>query len=179
MTNDQAEAILEAERVLQRVGKEGPDSYHGSAWTEYIREARAILEDPPKGSLWRCPVCKDVTEFPVTTDKCICIVCDCDRDRFDPVDVIFLTDWEGEGVFAIFPGIASTRSCITCYAPIGQHSGASFDYCDDQEEITDPSVYADLVIELNRVGYNLRVVSKDRLYDAKYAEARRKQLGGF
>jgi hypothetical protein len=42
MSNDQAEAILLAERVLQRVGSEGPDAYRGGAWHDYVREAAAI-----------------------------------------------------------------------------------------------------------------------------------------
>jgi len=40
MTNDQAEAILEAERILQRVGV---GQFLGAAWTEYVKEATTIV----------------------------------------------------------------------------------------------------------------------------------------
>ena len=42
MSNDQAKAILLAERVLQWVGSEGPDAHEGGAWYDYVREAAAI-----------------------------------------------------------------------------------------------------------------------------------------
>ena len=44
MTVDQAEAILEAERVLQTVGCDGPDSAPGSAWNDYVKEAGRTLK---------------------------------------------------------------------------------------------------------------------------------------
>jgi hypothetical protein len=43
MTTDQAIAILEAERVLQHVGANGPDCNPGSAWNDYVIQAGAIV----------------------------------------------------------------------------------------------------------------------------------------
>ena len=42
MSKDQAEAILLAERVLQRIGSEGPDAGRGEPWYKYVHEAAAI-----------------------------------------------------------------------------------------------------------------------------------------
>ena len=54
MSNDQAEAILLAERVLQWVGREGPDAHEGGAWHAYVREAAAIAT----GDGLLCGLCK-------------------------------------------------------------------------------------------------------------------------
>lgn len=46
MTTEQAIAILEAERVLQDVGCNGPDCNPGSAWHDYVQEAgRTVQSD--------------------------------------------------------------------------------------------------------------------------------------
>ena len=44
MTIEQAVAILEAERVLQRVGANGPDCDEGSAWFEYVKKAYSVVQ---------------------------------------------------------------------------------------------------------------------------------------
>ena len=44
MTLEQAEAILEAERVLQEVGAGGPDNIEGSAWHGLVSEACKIAD---------------------------------------------------------------------------------------------------------------------------------------
>jgi len=47
MTIEQAVAILEAERVLQQVGCNGPDCSNGSAWYNYVHSAAdALIGDP-------------------------------------------------------------------------------------------------------------------------------------
>jgi hypothetical protein len=43
MTTGQAIAILEAERVLQAVGCDGPDSVPGTPWNDYVKQAGAVV----------------------------------------------------------------------------------------------------------------------------------------
>jgi hypothetical protein len=43
MTFDQAEAILLAERVLQAVGCDGPDTRPSGAWYAYTHEAASVV----------------------------------------------------------------------------------------------------------------------------------------
>jgi hypothetical protein len=47
MTYEQACAILEAERVLQAVGRDGPDTHKGSAWYDYVECAFCVVADDP------------------------------------------------------------------------------------------------------------------------------------
>jgi hypothetical protein len=93
------------------------------------------------------------------------------------VDIVFL---RGEDdLFAVFPGIAggmNYASGMGCYAHVGQHHCADIAYCIDCEEVTDKAEYADLADELRRIGYDLYVVSKDRMCSDDYTEARRKQV---
>jgi len=42
--------------------------------------------------------------------------------------------------------------------------------------VRNPAEYADLSAELDRIGYNLRVVRKDCMGDSKYTDSRREQL---
>ena len=125
---------------------------------EFIRELEDEWDD-----LWRCPVCKEVVGVDFEyNDIPYCGECDCQRDRFDPVEVIFLRDGD---VFAVLPSIdASTIDAthITCYAHVGQHCCGTLRYCDECEEVTDPAEYADLAAELDRIGYNVRVISKEQ-----------------
>ncbi len=107
MTIDQAVAILEAERVLQIVGAEGPDSVSGAAWNDYIQEAGAVIQtnkfwcnafddlhvlkgvtdstDPIEGP--DCPGCVnqdlcDDCEYPVSQKDYVPFVCPwCKHDR--------------------------------------------------------------------------------------------------
>ena len=50
------------------------------------------------------------------------------------------------------------------------------EYCNDCDEVTDPTEYADLSTELDRVSYNIRVVRKDIMGDDKYTDSRFRQL---
>jgi hypothetical protein len=97
----------------------------------------------------------------------------------DVVDVVFLRDLDGLEVFAVFPGLSSSATdpyMMTCYAHGGQHSGAAPEYCNDCEEVTDPTVYGDLAVELGRIGYSLCIVSKSRMGDADYRTQRIQQI---
>lgn len=74
--------------------------------------------------------------------------------------VIFRKDNDGT-IVAIFPQTPSTndgRYCL-CYQHVGQHSS-----CDPavvyQTKLADPAEYKDLKLELERIGYKLKVRSK-------------------
>lgn len=105
-------------------------------------------------------------------------LCDRDRERFNPVDVdvIFLKDYDDGDIYAVFPGLAATDVLVTCYDHHGQHSGCALWYCVECIEVTEPSEYADLAVELESRGYNIQVISKDQLYALKYQAARAAQL---
>lgn len=194
MTIDQAVAILEAERVLQAVATEGPDCNPGSAWHDYVKEAGRSIKGSPKWcnafsdldlledaddstEMWRCPNCEDILEcspgYYSAVGAPFCFYCNRVREWFERIDTIFLR--ESDGVLAIFPGIAASGDLFSCFSRSGQHSSASLDYCEAMPEVTDPSEYVYLAAELNLIGYNVRVVSKDSLLNPKYADARRAQ----
>jgi len=95
-------------------------------------------------------------------------------------DVVFLREQDNDNIFAIFPALAacvSRTDLMTCYAHIGQHGSASFDYCYGCDEVTDPAEYAGLFDELQRRGYELYVISKDRMTDSEYNDSRKQQVG--
>ncbi len=176
MTIYQAIAILDAERVLQTVGCCDPKS----AWIDFVQEAGRII----KGNAQWCNAFTDLNLLDNSSDPIDdyegpeCPGCihpgNCDDCEY-VIDVVFLRDHDG--IYAVFPGLAATDTLVTCYSHVGQHSGCALWYCDDCEEVTDPAKYADLAAELG-CKYNLHVVSKDCLYDAKYLAARAAQLRG-
>ena len=49
-------------------------------------------------------------------------------------------------------------------------------FCAECDEVTDPVEYADLDTELDRIGYNFRVVRKGSMSDSKYTDSRLQQL---
>lgn len=82
----------------------------------------------------------------------------------EPVKVIFRVDERdgGREVIAVFPELAGDmnpyRTCL-CYAHIGQHSSISTDY----RTYTRPArhdEYADLLSELQSIGYSLKIVKR-------------------
>ena len=97
----------------------------------------------------------------------------------ETVDVAFGIEPEGS-VLAIMPGIAATvgrTDHVTCYAHIGQHSGADLAYCMEELKQADLDDYANLLEELRRIGYDVRVIRLASIGRADYAAARREQLG--
>lgn len=62
---------------------------------------------------------------------------------------------------AFFPyDISDLRGNITCYAHIGQHSGACWDYYLRNTVPAKENEYQDLKTELESIGYNLKVINK-------------------
>lgn len=79
-------------------------------------------------------------------------------------DVLFLIE-KPEGnlpcnVFAFFPkNVYSDNSkMFDCYAHIGQHSSCHIDYAKECKQATQEQ-YADLLKELESIGYNLNVLT--------------------
>jgi len=92
------------------------------------------------------------------------------------IDTVFLRGTNGDDdIFAAFPGCAAGPNpwnMIGSYSHIGQHADATRDYCNRCEEVTDPSEYRGLLAELECIGYDVRVIRKDRMNDADYTDAR-------
>jgi hypothetical protein len=129
---------------------------------------------------WRCPGCGKVVgceDDYAEAGTPHCTKCARDMDRFDHTDTVFLHEKDGDAILAVFPGLDEHSGFATCYAHVGQHSSACREYCEDCTEITDPAEYAGLAAELLRVGYNVRVVSKDSIGGADIRDARRKRQG--
>jgi len=63
--------------------------------------------------------------------------------------------------FALFPTLEATRDGLcTCYQHIGQHCAADYAGCIARSKPATPEQYADLLRELTRIGYRLRVVRR-------------------
>ena len=97
----------------------------------------------------------------------------------ETIDVAFGIEPDGT-VLAVMPGIAATVGRVdrvTCYAHIGQHSGADLSYCMEELEQADCDAYEALLKELRRIGYDVRVIPLSSIGDADYNATRREQLG--
>ena len=62
-------------------------------------------------------------------------------------------------VFALFPTLPEGRY-VTSYQHIGQHSAADYGLCIKHSRPAQPAEYADLLEELTRIGYCLRVIRR-------------------
>lgn len=83
---------------------------------------------------------------------------------------------EDNQVLAVFPyEIADYSGNVSCYAHLGQHSGADYQYILDQTSPALPAEYADLKAELERIGYVLKVIKRRNhtRYIQAYREARK------
>ncbi len=89
-------------------------------------------------------------------------------DRFRP------NSSDNGDVFAVFPFLPHVDWLVAGYDHTGQHDGTSLWYIDSEcEEITEQTEYADLMNELIRIGYHLRVVRKEVFYTSSRVTARR------
>jgi hypothetical protein len=80
-------------------------------------------------------------------------------------------DFKGT-VFALFPhDVCDNEGHVTTYQHIGQHSSADYRYCISTSKKATAEQYADLKKELEGIGYNLNIRSKQH-YDT-YLEAHR------
>jgi len=74
--------------------------------------------------------------------------------------VIFRAERSGQykmSIYALFPYVAYTDKLCSCYAHVGQHSGANYDYCIKNSVPALPEEYSDLKAELESIGYNLKI----------------------
>ena len=63
-------------------------------------------------------------------------------------------------VFALFPTLPAYDHYVTSYQHIGQHCAADYGLCVKHSRPAQPAEYADLLEELTRVGYCLRVTRR-------------------
>ena len=72
--------------------------------------------------------------------------------------------WQERGkdceVFALFPTLPAYDHYVTSYQHIGQHCAADYGLCVKHSRPAQPAEYADLLEELTRVGYCLRVTRR-------------------
>ena len=65
-----------------------------------------------------------------------------------------------EEVLAFFPGAPACRGNVMCYAHCGQHGEAAYDFYRDSCSPCGMDAYAPLKMELERLGYRLKVVRR-------------------
>ena len=81
------------------------------------------------------------------------------KDTFK-TDVIFRKEKDGE-ILALFPHVVDTlMGLVMSYTHIGQHGPADYKYCMKISKPAKPEDYKDLFVELQGLGYNLRVIKR-------------------
>lgn len=71
----------------------------------------------------------------------------------DRVKVCFRIGKDGEPI-VVFPYFKEARGFLTCYAHVGQHSVAAWDYVRYCTRPATPEEYTGLLAEIKRIGYN-------------------------
>jgi hypothetical protein len=77
--------------------------------------------------------------------------------------VLFRMDKRGEHkqVTAVFPDMPEHKvNIFTCYAHIGQHGQAHWDWVREDTRPATPEEYAPLKRELEQIGYNLEILPR-------------------
>ena len=95
----------------------------------------------------------------------------------EPTVVIFRVDRVGV-VFALFPELPTDREGLycTCYQHVGQHCAADYFGCIADSRPATPAEYADLFVELQHRGYNMKI--RQRATSAMHERCRRSAAGG-
>jgi hypothetical protein len=78
-------------------------------------------------------------------------------------------------VIALLPHeVSDYDGNITSYMHIGQHSSATYNHVVSMTKLATPRDYADLLAEMESLGYNIKVISKQNRtkYLANYRELR-------
>ena len=74
-------------------------------------------------------------------------------------DVIF-REFKGE-ILALFPyELWNYKGDVSCYAHIGQHGGADYNYIIQNSKCINEPHKLPLYLELERIGYNLNVIKR-------------------
>lgn len=88
-------------------------------------------------------------------------------------EVVFRADKAGDFkgiVFAMLPHeCADLKGNVTCYEHVGQHHSADYKGCVAKSRLATEEEYSDLKREMEGLGYNLKVVTKQN-YD-KYLKS--------
>lgn len=79
-----------------------------------------------------------------------------------PTDAVIIRVWKGNDndIFALFPFIPATDTCVTCYQHVGQHCAAHYTGCIAQSRPATAEEAAPLLAELRKIGYNPRVIKR-------------------
>jgi len=89
------------------------------------------------------------------------------------VDIVFRVDTSKDfkgTVFALFPHeVADHKGHVNSYQHIGQHSGADYRGCIATSKLATPMQYADLIAEMESLGYDINIVKKQNY--AKYLKS--------
>lgn len=74
--------------------------------------------------------------------------------------VVFRKYQQSGDILALFPEDDEGHGNCSCYQHIGQHGAANYDYCLTFTTLATPEEYAPLMVELQSIGYNLKVMKR-------------------
>jgi hypothetical protein len=81
-----------------------------------------------------------------------------------PIDPVLIRVWKGDkdDIFALLPVLPADNygDFCTCYQHIGQHGSADYRLCISKSRPATAAEAADLVAELQSIGYNPRIISR-------------------
>jgi hypothetical protein len=77
-----------------------------------------------------------------------------------PIKVIF-RKFKNGAILALFPyELEDDRGSVLSYQHVGQHGEADYNHCLDITKPATPREYAELLSELNRIGYAVTVITR-------------------
>lgn len=80
------------------------------------------------------------------------------KGKINPSDRVIFRIWPNGDVIALFPDIETGLFSCNSYEHVGQHGAADYRHVVERTKQATIAEYADLAVELTRIGYNLRVV---------------------
>jgi hypothetical protein len=78
----------------------------------------------------------------------------------EPLTAVVFRVWKGGDVLALFPHMEEGRGMCGSYEHIGQHGAANYAACIAQTRPANPEEFAPLKMELESIGYRLRIISR-------------------
>ena len=97
-------------------------------------------------------------------------------DETVPVTLVIFRRWPGGDIIALFPQLPADLQGWYCdaYEHVGQHGGADFHGVIQATKPVTVDEAADLIQELQRIGYRLKPIKRAsyRVHDARRATAR-------
>ena len=82
----------------------------------------------------------------------------CVKKEINPSDRVIFRTWPKGDVIALFPDIEAGLFSCSSYMHVGQHGAADYRYVVERTKQATIAEYADLAVELTKIGYNLRMV---------------------